>query len=954
MQTPILMPAIGARPGRGLGRFLMICFYDPHGIPTVYENIANWQALSRFRIEVLNLWPGRGSTLRLPSTLDLSAYSGIIIHCAVAYSPENLFSLDQSLRRPFEEYDGLKILMKQDEHVQTKRFAEFIGKKKFDIVITCVPPKEVPKVYPSEVVGNVDFIHALTGYVSPALRALKRQRLSERSLDISYRGSIQPLEFGRLGYEKRGIGFDMAAAANGAALSVDISSRWEDRIGGNAWFDFLGRSKIVLGAESGSNLFDFTGTVAEWCRSFEVRNTGTDRTSKEYYLKAHEEYLHSFEGNVNYAQVSPRHFEATACGAAQILYEGEYSGIFKPDQHFMPLKRDLSNLTEVLDFARNDQRIKEFAERAYEEIIGNSDNHYEHYVQMFDDAVESRIEQKGPKRNSRLSRNPVDKVPKALLLVPHEPTLDPRIDWFSIGLSAQFEVCEIGLYVQGSTETVPSIEKLSDRRTRVRVDGSWNRWNFVPPRGGEAGDGLGLPTLSEVALIGEVPRSTLCYVLGALDATDEDLNRFRGLCRYFVNVNTSLLESARRIGGFDVVVAADLHALPAAVALTEEYDVPLVYDAHEFWPYSIPELRHWEVEFWAAVERTLLKRVALSVTVSPQLANAMARHYGHKFVCVPNCASLGEEEAIDLQAALNGRARSPDVIFLVQGGIALHRGFEKLIKAWDKVDSRAKLWLRGPDNPFKSQMIELARRKGLLDRSVFFPQPVSEAELVKAARDADIGIIPYEPSSINNRYCSPNKLSQYMAAGLPIICNELDFVKSIVIENGIGSSVDFNDEAALVRTIDYYVINRQSIPELSRKAQQAFVRSFNWQVASRDLYRRIKELVPGSKPAEFDFGWINDLGQAFPAREPSAHEHELEINRAEIARLNKVYTEEISRLNKIYPTEIKSINKMYMEEIGRLHSVYRTELERVSRYSVLRFIPRQIKTAAKAILRRSG
>ena len=41
------------------------------------------------------------------------------------------------------------------------------------------------------------------------------------------------------------------------------------------------------------------------------------------------------------------------------------------------------------------------------------------------------------------------------------------------------------------------------------------------------------------------------------------------------------------------------------VALAEEYDVPLVYDAHEFWPYSIPELRHWEVEFWAEVERTL-------------------------------------------------------------------------------------------------------------------------------------------------------------------------------------------------------------------------------------------------------------------------------------------------------------------------------------------------------------
>ena len=183
-------------------------------------------------------------------------------------------------------------------------------------------------------------------------------------------------------------------------IRAEISSRREDRIGGNAWFDFLNRSKVVLGAESGSNLFDFTGEVAEWCRSFEGRNNGDDSASKEYYLKANEEYLHRFEGNVNYAQVSPRHFEAAACGAAQILYEGEYSGIFKPHRHFIPLKRDLSNIAEVLDFARDDRRIKEFADCAYEEIIGNPANRYEHYVKTFDDAVERAHRAQRVEKNS--------------------------------------------------------------------------------------------------------------------------------------------------------------------------------------------------------------------------------------------------------------------------------------------------------------------------------------------------------------------------------------------------------------------------------------------------------------------------------------------------------------------------------------------------------------------------
>ena len=55
--------------------------------------------------------------------------------------------------------------MKQDEQVLTNQLAEYIGKKKIDIVITCLSPAELPKVYPRDVVGDIDFLHAYTGYI---------------------------------------------------------------------------------------------------------------------------------------------------------------------------------------------------------------------------------------------------------------------------------------------------------------------------------------------------------------------------------------------------------------------------------------------------------------------------------------------------------------------------------------------------------------------------------------------------------------------------------------------------------------------------------------------------------------------------------------------------------------------------------------------------------------------
>ena len=703
---------------------------------------------------------------------------------------------------------------------------------------------------------------------------------------------------------------------------------------------------MVLGAESGSNLFDFTGEVAAWCRAYEQRHADHDQLSKDFYLGAHDEYLHYFEGNVNYATISPRHFEAAAAHAAQILYEGDYSGVFLPYRHFFPLKRDLSNMTEALDFVRDERRLQESADCAYEEIVGNPDHHYEHFVEKFDEVVERRWRRK-PRRRSHLERlaaEPNEGPPaKALMLMAHEPTEDPRIDWFSQGLAVDYEVCEVGICRRDAAATAPSLEQLSARRTRVRVDGQRIQWDFVTPGYGAClKASLGVNALEKLFLMAQLPLRSLGKAIGALDATEEDLGRFRWLCNYYVNVNSALLEASRRIGGFDVIVAADLEALPAGVALAEEYGVPLVYDAHEYWPYSYPDFRHWEIEFWSDLEKALLERVTLPLTVSPQLADIMSQQYGCAFGYIPNCALLGSEQAVDLEAALAARAQSEDVIFLVQGAFAVRRGFEKLINAWDKVDPRAKLWLRGPDNPYKTAMIELAQSKGVFNRSVFFPDAVTEAELIRAAREADIGLVPYEPIGPIHRYCSPNKLSQYMAAGLPIICNELDFVKSVVVDNGVGSAVDFRDEAALVRTINEYVLKRDLIPALSRRSQELFKTSFNWQAKSRTTYSSIANIVSKSErnKSEFEFAWIKDCNRRSSVRDLSAQESRF----AQFDSEKQRYESEIDRIG----IELNRVNKIYTDEIARLNIVYTEEIERLKKRDLLRRVAPPLKYLAKA------
>jgi hypothetical protein len=151
---------------------------------------------------------------------------------------------------------------------------------------------------------------------------------------------------------------------------------------------------------------------------------------------------------------------------------------------------------------------------------------------------------------------------------------------------------------------------------------------------------------------------------------------------------------------------------------------------------------------------------------------------------------------------------------------------------------------------------------GLLGHTIRFPPAVPEHDLVRAAAEADIGLIPYEPISINNRLCCPNKLSQYLAAGLPVISNELEFVKSVVVGNGIGFAVDLRDERATAALFNRVVATRDDIPAMARRARAYFEQHFNWEHVfeplRRDIARAEASRAGQRDAADIDIAWIED------------------------------------------------------------------------------------------------
>jgi glycosyltransferase involved in cell wall biosynthesis len=136
---------------------------------------------------------------------------------------------------------------------------------------------------------------------------------------------------------------------------------------------------------------------------------------------------------------------------------------------------------------------------------------------------------------------------------------------------------------------------------------------------------------------------------------------------------------------------------------------------------------------------------------------------------------------------------------------------------------------------WREAAVAKAAQLGLLDRSVYFLDAVSEDELVMAAAEADVGVIPYKPLIINDRLSCPNKLSQYLHAGLMVLANDLPYVKSVLSEAGAGifyNSADLNTLATAARQI----LDDPDLLRRGRENARRFARErFNWQVQGEVL-----------------------------------------------------------------------------------------------------------------------
>jgi glycosyltransferase involved in cell wall biosynthesis len=287
-----------------------------------------------------------------------------------------------------------------------------------------------------------------------------------------------------------------------------------------------------------------------------------------------------------------------------------------------------------------------------------------------------------------------------------------------------------------------------------------------------------------------------------------------------------------------LIHATDLYSLIAAVRLKRVFDCAVVYDSHEFWPEAFLEAGGLVRRVIAFLEGRYVKKVDVVVTVNPNLANHLEKLYGiNRVYSVPNAQPI--ERCI--RPKFNKKPSFP-VTFLLQGQVASKRGIEELLDLWSLLEeNRAILVLRCPQNDYLPYLVNKYRKeieKGLIRLA----PPVEEAALTLAASSADVGIIPYPGPNLNHVFACPNKLSQYMGAGLAILHHsDQQFVTELVQNYKCGLSYNTRDQESLKNAVELLVNSPEKLQTMKTNAYNAVNTDYNWEKQSKIYIRILKD-----------------------------------------------------------------------------------------------------------------
>jgi len=227
----------------------------------------------------------------------------------------------------------------------------------------------------------------------------------------------------------------------------------------------------------------------------------------------------------------------------------------------------------------------------------------------------------------------------------------------------------------------------------------------------------------------------------------------------------------------------------------------VVYDSHELWP---DRNGRSEPRWWLLACEALFVRVAdCSLATSPGHAAEIGRR--HRVAPPRVIRNIAEQPPRNGTDAGWGDSREQPgwdghLTIAYAGAVTTHRGLEQAIAALAQAPDLTLRTVGPGDERYVGVLRELAVRHGVEGRILLSP-PVRPERVVTELRHAAAGAALIQPACLSYALSLPNKLFEYIAAGLPVLAADVPVIAEFVQSNGVGLVVGAGDTAAIARAM---------------------------------------------------------------------------------------------------------------------------------------------------------
>jgi glycosyltransferase involved in cell wall biosynthesis len=273
----------------------------------------------------------------------------------------------------------------------------------------------------------------------------------------------------------------------------------------------------------------------------------------------------------------------------------------------------------------------------------------------------------------------------------------------------------------------------------------------------------------------------------------------------------------------DLIFANDLDTLPAAYLASRLRKKALIFDAHELFT-EVPELEKRPVikNIWGKIEELILPHLTNSITVCKSIADYYKSKYNIPMDVVRNIPNHLSPLAVKQKISFPGKK-----IILYQGALNTGRGLEMVMDAMPFIEN-AMLVIIG-DGDIRHQLAERTKTLKIEDRVSFWGK-ISAEKLYEYTPSAHIGLCLLENRGLNYYYSLPNRIFDYLQAGVPVLATRFPEITNIVETYKTGVLIDHYEPTYLAE-----VINNMLKNPFNTEHFESVSKEFSWEKEEKVL-----------------------------------------------------------------------------------------------------------------------